>query len=162
MIATDGVYIELRSDAPERLATFYERLVGLARTTGPGVVLAGAGVTLAIKPSLGEASEDGGAVFGFRVPNGADPSAVRAAAIAGGAVVLSESKRDGIATLSCQDPDGNAFVIVAMLPSVGIETAPVLAAAPVAEPKPVTTPPVASQSSAVPQSPSTPASRKIR
>ncbi len=124
MISTEGVYIELRSDAPERLATFYERLLGLRRVAGTAVVLSGTGLTLAIKPGLGEAPEEGGVVFGFRVPDGSDPSVLRASAMAEGAVVLSESKRDNLATLGCQDPDGNIFVLVAAQPSVGVEAAP--------------------------------------
>lgn len=124
MIPTEGVYIELRSDEPERLAAFYERLFGLERETGAGVVLSSPRLTLAIKPSLGEAPEEGGVVFGFRVPDGSDPSSLRASAIADGAVMLSESKRDNLATLSCQDPDGNVFVLVAVQPSVGAEAAP--------------------------------------
>lgn len=124
MISTEGVYIELRSDAPERLATFYERLLGLRRVAGNAVVLSGTGLTLAIKPGLGEAPEEGGVVFGFRVPDGSDPSVLRASAVAEGAVVLSESKRDNLATLGCQDPDGNVFVLVAVQPSVGVEAAP--------------------------------------
>lgn len=126
MIPITGVYIELRSGSPDRLAAFYERLGGLQRDPGPGVVLRGPGLTLSIKPSLDDAAEDGSTIFGFRVPDGEDPSALRAAAVAAGAVLLSESKREGLATLSCQDPDGNPFVIVAALPSVGVETAPAI------------------------------------
>lgn len=169
MIPTEGVYIELRSDDPERLAAFYERLFGLQRTTGTGVVLTGPRLILAIKPSLGEAPEEGGVVFGFRVPDGSDPSELRASAIADGAVMLSESKRDNLATLSCQDPDGNVFVLVAVQPSIGVETAPAVRvvsppvidvpAAAIPKAPPATPPPsvaVPPQSGAVPR-PSAPA-----
>ena len=149
MIPTEGVYIELRSDEPERLAAFYERLFGLNRTTGAGVVLSSPRLTLVIKPSLGEAPEEGGVVFGFRVPDGSDPSELRASAIADGAVMLSESKRDNLATLSCQDPDGNVFVLVAVQPSVGAESAPaVRAVSPPVIDAPAVAPPESSPTSA--------------
>lgn len=154
MIPTEGVYIELRSDEPERLAAFYERLFGLQRMTGAGVVLSSPRLTLAIKPSLGEAPEEGGVVFGFRVPDGSDPSELRASAIADGAVMLSESKRDNLATLSCQDPDGNVFVLVAVQPSIGVETAPaVRVVSPVID-APSVAPPASPQTSAAVPRPS--------
>lgn len=127
MITTTGVYIELRSEAPERLAAFYERLAGLSRVAGEGVVLSGPGLTLAIKPGPGVSEEDATTVFGFCVREGSDPSRIRAAALEAGAVLLSESKREGLATLGCQDPDGNSFLIVAALPAVGAESAPAIA-----------------------------------
>jgi predicted enzyme related to lactoylglutathione lyase len=112
MISTDGVYIELAAKDPERLAAFYERLVGVTRldTGGSGVLLGGRGVLLRIKPALDEPA-DGGAVFGFELPPDADLAACRAEAVAAGAVVLSESKRGPARLLACQDPAGNEFVL---------------------------------------------------
>lgn len=128
MIAIEGVYIELHAEDPERLATFYERLVGLERldAVGGSITLGRGGLIARIKPAL-EDPTDGSVVFGFELPADADFAACRADAVAAGAVVLNEAKRGSMRLLACQDPAGNEFVL--MVRSV---EAPVEALVPVA------------------------------
>jgi predicted enzyme related to lactoylglutathione lyase len=113
MIAIEGAYIELHAEDPERLATFYERLVGLERleTVGGSIALGRGGLIVRIKPALDDPT-DASAVFGFELPANADFAACREEAVAAGAVVLSESKRGAMRLLACQDPAGNEFVLM--------------------------------------------------
>ena len=151
MISTDGVYIELAAEDPERLASFYERLVGVTRldTGGGGVLLGGRGVLLRIKPALDEPA-DGGAVFGFELPPDADLAACRAEAVAAGAVVLSESKRGPARLLACQDPAGNEFVL-AIRAAIVPEAPPRDALVPVAQVPRAAEPPLAAARPSAPR-----------
>jgi predicted enzyme related to lactoylglutathione lyase len=116
MIRVTAALIELEADDPARLAGFYERIFGLARRdlAGDAVLLEGQGVALRIKRSLGIDDPAERAPFGFVVADAADLDAARAAAVEAGAVVVSESKREGATTLACQDPAGNEFTLVAI------------------------------------------------
>jgi predicted enzyme related to lactoylglutathione lyase len=111
----DGVYIELVSADPERLAGFYERLAGLERAplTGHAVFLQGGGLTLAIRrgDEVAPDSQSDGPVVGFLVSS-ADLDSLRDELAAVGAVVLSESKREARRTFHCCDPSGNEFAIL--------------------------------------------------
>jgi hypothetical protein len=143
----DGVYIELVAAEPEQLAAFYERLGEFERATvTPGnVLLRSSGLILAIRRSAAPAPDppEGTPVFGFvlRAENG--PDALREELAAAGAVILSESKRDGRRTFSCSDPAGNEFSVLvdqAALPagpSQALATSTSTTAAPVsgADPK---------------------------
>jgi hypothetical protein len=111
----DGVFIELVAADPDRLATFYERLASLERTATPTgtVLLRGPGVTLAIRRGADPEPDarNEGPVVGFVVSG--EPQRLRDELAASGAVVLSESKREGQMTLHCCDPVGNEFAVYA-------------------------------------------------
>lgn len=139
MIRFDAAYIEIEGEDPERLAGFYERLFGLARegTSPEGVVLAGSGLRLRVRRTLVAEPRAGGAAFGFVLAADTPPDAARDDAVAAGAIVLSESKREGAYSLVCQDPAGNEFTFVAR--AAGAESAALArverpAAAPAASP----------------------------
>jgi len=112
MISFEAIVIELESERPDQLAVFYERLFGLNRAaeSAGSVRLARPGLQVHIRLAL-DADEPRDVSFGVLVGPDADIAALREEAIAAGAVVLSESKRDGGHALTCQDPSGNEFTI---------------------------------------------------
>jgi predicted enzyme related to lactoylglutathione lyase len=115
MIEVLGLHVELGAEDPEALAAFYERLLGLRREPAPQgeVMLRGATFGLRVRRAPpGAESESMGPSFGFAAAPGADAAAVKAEALACGAVVLVESKREGRTAMSCVDPAGNEFTIL--------------------------------------------------
>lgn len=114
MIETRGVYIELYGPDPDLLASFYERLFSLERSSGegPARVLTGRGLTLCIRQAAPGIGGSPATTFGFEVPASSDLEMSRDEAVAAGAIVLAESRRGSIQSLTCQDPAGNEFVLV--------------------------------------------------
>jgi hypothetical protein len=112
----EGAYIELTAADPAGLAAFYERLAGFERlNTTPQAILLGSGnLTIAIRRGSNPPSEggDGGPLFGFVVAPTSGSDALRDELAAAGAILLSESKREGRRTLTCSDPVGHEFTVV--------------------------------------------------
>lgn len=112
MIRIDGVYTEVRTDDVQTLAEFYERTFGFERLSAApdSIVLGSEALYLRVASPAGK-TEDQAPIW-FAVAPTIDLETVRDEAVAGGAIVLSESKRDGVERLVCQDPAGNELVIV--------------------------------------------------
>jgi hypothetical protein len=130
-------FIELQSEEPERLASFYERLLGLQReAAGGAITLRCTDLRVVIRKGRRavQLDEGGTTLFGFTLAAGERLSAVREAAGAAGAVILSETRREDRETLTLVDPDGNEFVITGAAQEASSEIAPV---APQLKPAPV-------------------------
>jgi predicted enzyme related to lactoylglutathione lyase len=144
VVQIKGVFLELESEAPEDLASFYETVFGLARgaASGDGARLTGPGLELRIRrATTGE--RDLGPPVGFVLESDAALDAVRERAVAAGAVVLSESKRGADRALVCQDPSGNEITLVLARSETALATVdaterrePSPAAPPISPPRP--------------------------
>ena len=111
MIRIDGILAELQADDVEALAGFYERAFGFERreTRAGSATLASGAVYLSIVPRVDQAPEQPPVSLAFGPDT--DLDALRDQVTAAGAIVLSESKRDGSMRLLCQDPAGNDLVL---------------------------------------------------
>lgn len=116
MIRIEAAMVEIASGDPLLLAEFYTRVFGLSpvRSSAESVFLGGHGIALHIKRAFDDADRASGAPFGFVVSGVAEIERAREEAVAAGAVVISESKREGSVSLLCQDPSGNEFTLVTL------------------------------------------------
>jgi hypothetical protein len=119
----DGAFIELTAGNPEKLAAFYEGLANFERVASDAraVSLRLGTLSLAIRQGAdpGADASDGGPTFGFLVTPEGSPDAVRDELTAGGAIVLSESKREGRRTFTCCDPVGYEFTVAVDVEALG-------------------------------------------